>query len=169
MGQIYQKYGNICANNFRAAADMVANEIYNASFTTMLGHDDWCHGIIPVSAVGQDKVDQNNQPREDAVIHQENIDTAFVFCIYSHLARLISDQERRVKKARRDLYALRALLSTFHHRRELKKNYHTQQKILSELVQLRSILTSQQDAIFGSAIHDLHMARVSEIGRVRRI
>ncbi len=158
---------NFCANNFQHAAKLLADIIYNGAFDDLSCRKDWWHAIVPVSAVGQNKVDVHNNFLQNAIIRQENIDTTVLFCIYSQLSLLIAQQEETLRQTKRRRYELRALFTTRRDRLARKEAHILAQKQLDELRHLQNVL-SARISDFQSVMPLVYMYGIGGIGRVEK-
>ena len=158
---------NLCANDFQYAANLLADTVYNGAFDDLASKDQWWHAVIPVSAVGQDKVDERNNFKPNANIRQENIDMAMLFCIYSQLGLLIAEQTETVRQKKRRRYELRALFTTRRDRLARKEAHMEAQKVLDLLQKLQDIISAHVDD-FTRIMPLVHMYGIGGIGRVEK-
>ncbi len=91
---------NMRDNGFAAVCNMLRNNIYSVIYTTIVGNGINNHiGMIPVTAVGDNMTDKNNNIVNPAV-QAHNIDKAVLFCLYPFIAdacrTMIAEYDSRI-------------------------------------------------------------------------
>lgn len=153
----------LCSEHFRAAADMLRSIVYSGAYNQLLVRRDWWYGIIPVTAVGPDKVDEYNRIKPGAVIKQENIDLSLLFCLMSHLERMIAGQQAQVSAAKRRRFDLGHLLTAIKEFRIRRDACLHEIEVLDALHLLKNQLDAQMH-LFLEAMPLIRIPKIGEIG-----
>lgn len=91
----------ISRGDYARAAHDLREYIFESTFSKAK-YKKWSYGVVPVSAIGRKSdgtpnVDDYNVLLRDADMHQENIDTAILFCLYT--AIMVEEQKLAAESA----------------------------------------------------------------------
>ncbi|MBP3761193.1 MAG: hypothetical protein J6I55_06965 [Ruminococcus sp.] len=152
-------------SNFAAISDVMYNNIYASTFSSMHRDiDSW--GIIPVSAIGRGNVDENNYFVENANIQQENIDTAIVFSIASSIAKILSDKDMIISQLTKQYRKIIPIgQKSISAREKLSKEIEDVKSQKTALEDCRSAIAQMND-IFANKINNMHRSNIDEIDAV---
>lgn len=156
-------------SNFADISRYVTEKIYQKAYVNIKS-EKLPFGVIPVSAVGENRTDEANMILPDANIAQVNIDTAVLFCLYCSIQKVIDRKEEDIRSAERQYKSVRLAIGKS--MLEKKQRYSA---LLEQLNEEHQNLTLARNAFnnnstyFSDSINNMLDPYTSEIGSFSKI
>lgn len=156
-------------SNFADISTYVTEKIYQKACVS-ISSDKLPFGVIPVSAVGENRTNEANLIIPDANIAQVNIDTAVLFCLYCSIQKIIDNKVTEIERINRENKFLVSIFS--------KKNKQEKQSNLVKLKnmneELENLILARQafnnnGTYFSEHINNMFDPYTSEIGSFSKI
>jgi hypothetical protein len=157
----------ISRGDYARAAHDLQEHIFEATFTKAKLKK-WSYGVVPVSAIGRKRdgtpnVDEYNELLSDADMHQENIDTALLFCLYT--AIMVEEQNLSNDLAQFD--GMFSFFKTLKREDRARKEGLMHQRKMFQI--FRSAVTAKNGIFNAMPCHVCTKEIVGDVGNTRNV